>query len=81
MTHKKITIEKLAEMTQQEFVAINQKMATKDDLQAMGKLILNAIDNLSGQIADVKQSTLSAIDFVRLEERVDIIEKKLGIAR
>jgi hypothetical protein len=81
MTNKKITIEKLAEMTQQEFVAINQKMATKDDLQAMGKLILNAIDNLSGQIADVKQSTLSAIDFVRLEERVDIIEKKLGIAR
>ena len=81
MTNKKITIEKLAEMTQQEFVAINQKMATKDDLQAMGKLILNAIDNLSGQIADVKQSTLSAIDFVRLEERVDVIEKKLGIAR
>jgi hypothetical protein len=56
-------------------------MATKDDLQAVGKAILDAIDDLSGQIADVKQSTLSAIDFVRLEERVDVIEKKLGIAK
>ena len=79
MANKKITIEKLAEMTQQEFVALNQKMATKDDLRDLGKTILDAIDNLSGQIADVKQSTLSAIDFVRLEERVDVIEQKLGI--
>jgi hypothetical protein len=75
MTRKNITIEKLAEMTQQEFLALNQKMATKDDV----KLILSAIENLSGQIADVKQSTLSAIDCVRLEERVDMIEQKLGI--
>jgi hypothetical protein len=75
MAHRKITIETLAEMTQQEFLALNKRMATKDDV----KLILSAIENLSGQIADVKQSTLSAIDFVRLEERVDVIEKKLGI--
>jgi hypothetical protein len=77
MAQKKMTIETLAEMTQQEFLALDKKMATKDDV----KLILSAIENLSGQIADVKQSTLSAIDFVRLEERVDVIEKKLGIAR
>ena len=69
--------EQLAEMTQKEFLALDKKMATKDDV----KLILSAIENLSGQIADVKQSTLSAIDFVRLEERVDVIEKKLGIVR
>jgi hypothetical protein len=77
MAQTRITIEKLAEMTQQEFLALNQKMATKDDVT----LILSAIENLSGQIADVKQSTLSAIDFVRLEERVEVIEQKLGIAR
>ena len=77
MANKKITIEKLAEMTQQEFLALTKKMATKDDV----KLILSAIENLSGQIADVKQSTLSAIDVVRLEERVEVIEQKLGIAR
>jgi hypothetical protein len=81
MTHRNITIENLAEMTQQEFLALNKKMATKDDVRDTGKAILDAIDNLSGQIADVKQSTLSVIDFVRLEERVDVIEKKLGIAR
>ena len=77
MAQKKITIEQLAEMTQQEFLALDKKMATKDDV----KLILSAIQPLSGQIADVKQSTLSAMDFVRLAERVDVIEKKLGIAR
>ena len=76
-----MTIETLAEMSQQEFLAIKKQMATKDDLQAVAKAILDAIDNLSGQIADVKQRTLSAIDFVRLEERVDVIEKKLGITR
>jgi hypothetical protein len=79
MANRKITIEKLAEMTQQEFLALTKKMATKDDLHAVGKAILDAIDNLSGQIADVKQSTLSAIDVVRLEERVEAIEQKLGI--
>jgi hypothetical protein len=77
MAQKRITIEKLAEMTQQEFLALNQKMATTDDVM----LILSAIENLSGQITDVKQSTLSAIDVVRLEERVEAIEQKLGIAR
>jgi hypothetical protein len=77
MAQKRITIEKLAEMTQQEFLALNQKMATTDDVT----LILSAIENLSGQITDVKQSTLSAIDVVRLEERVEAIEQKLGIAR
>jgi hypothetical protein len=81
MAQKKMTIETLAEMSQQEFLAIKKQMATKDDLQAVAKAILDAIDNLSGQIADVKQRTLSAIDFVRLEERVDVIEKKLGITR
>jgi hypothetical protein len=77
MAQQRMTIEKLAEMTQQEFLALTKKMATKDDV----KLILSAIENLSGQIAEVKQSTLSAIDFVRLEERIDVIEKKLGIAK
>ena len=79
MAHKKMSIEQLADMTQKEFLALDKKMATKDDLQAVGKTILDAIDNLSGQIADAKQSMLSAIDVVRLEERVDVIEKKLGI--
>ena len=61
MAHKKMTIETLAEISQQEFFAIKQEMATKDDVQAVGKAILHAID------------------VVRLDERVETIEQKLGI--
>jgi len=75
MAKKNMTIEQLAEMTQQEFLALDKKMATKDDVT----LILSAIENLSGQIADVKQSTITAIDYVRLETRLEVVEKKLGI--
>jgi hypothetical protein len=50
-------------------------MATKED----AKHILSAFENLSGQIADVKQSTLSAIGVIQLAERVDMIAQKLGI--
>ena len=74
MAQKKMTIETLAEISQQEFLAIKKEMATKDDV----KLILLSHRKPSGQI-DVEQSTLSAIDFVRLEERVEMIEQKLGI--
>jgi hypothetical protein len=76
MVQKKMTIETLAAMSQEQFLALEKKIdATRGDV----KLILSAIENLNGQITDVKQSTLTAIDVVRLEERVDVIEKKLGI--
>ena len=57
------------------YLTIKNSMATKDDV----KLILSAIENLSGQIADVKQHMPSALDFARLEGRVDVIEKRLGL--
>jgi len=75
MNKEKMTIETLAEMTQQEFLTIKNSMTTKDDV----KLILSAIENLSGQMADVKHSMPSALDFARLEGRVDVIEKTLGL--
>jgi len=75
MKKEKMTIEQLAEMAQQEFLHIKNRMATKDDR----KLVLSAIETLSGQIADVKHSIPSALDFARLEGRVDVIEKTLGI--
>jgi hypothetical protein len=49
MAHKKITTEKLAAISQEQFLALEKKMATKDDV----KLILSAIENVSGQIAEV----------------------------
>jgi len=76
MAKKKMTIEKLAEMSQQEFLEIKKTMATKDDV----KIILSAIENLSGAIVDVKQSLPSALDFARLEGRMEVVERKLGIS-
>jgi hypothetical protein len=76
MNKETITIETLAAMSQQEFLDIKKTMATKDDVT----LILSAIENLSGQIADVKHSLPSALDFARLEGRMDVVERKLGIS-
>jgi len=75
MNKENMTIEKLAEMSQQEFLEIKKTMATKDD----AKLILSAIETLGGQMADLKHSLPSALAFARLEGRVDVIEKKLGL--
>jgi hypothetical protein len=75
MAQKNMTIETLAEMAQQEFLAIKKSMATKGDV----KLILSAIENLSGQMAGIKHSLPSTLDFARLEGHVQVIEKKLGI--
>ena len=80
MAQKKMTIEQLAEMTQQEFLHIKNTMAAKQDLRDVGSEILSAIENLNGQITDMKQSLPSALDFARLEGRVDVIEKQLGIS-
>jgi hypothetical protein len=63
-------------MSQQEFLEIKKAMATKVD----GKLILSAKENLRGAIVDVKQSLPSALDFARLEGRIEVVERKLGIS-
>ena len=59
MAEDTITIERLAEMTQQEVLDINKTMAPKQDVRQVGSEILSAIENLRGQIADVKTSTIT----------------------
>jgi hypothetical protein len=77
MAQKNMTIEHLAAVSQQQFLALEKKIdATHGDV----KLILSAIENLGGQMADLKQSLPSAPEFTRLEGRVDVIEKRLGIS-
>ena len=44
------------------------------------KLVLSAIETLSGTMADMKQSLPSALAFARLEGRVEVVERKLGIS-
>jgi acetolactate synthase small subunit len=65
MAKDTITIERLAEMTQQEVLDINKTMAPKQDVRQVGSEILSAIENLRGQIADVKTSTITWEPFER----------------
>jgi hypothetical protein len=78
MAKQKITIEKLAEMSQQEFLDIKKSMAAGfADVHSDIKLVLSAIENLSGQITDVKQTTRNAFDYALLEGRVEALEKQM----
>jgi hypothetical protein len=52
MAEKKMTIEKLAEMSQQEFLDIKKGMPTGfADTRSDIKLVLSAIETLNGQMA------------------------------
>jgi hypothetical protein len=80
MAKKRIAIDELAAASQEQFLALDRKMdAGFADVRGDIKLVLSAIEHLSGQMANMKQSLPSALDFARLEGRVDVIEKKLGI--
>jgi hypothetical protein len=43
------------------------------------QLVRAALEYLSGQMADIKQSLSSALDFARLGGRMQVVERKLGI--
>jgi tetrahydromethanopterin S-methyltransferase subunit G len=76
MAKKKMTIETLAAASQEQFLALEKKI---DTVEGKVDVVLSTLENLSGQMADIKQSLPSALDFARLEGRIDVIEKKLGI--
>jgi hypothetical protein len=82
MTHKNITtIETSAAASQDQFLALEKKTdAGFHEVRGDIKLVLSAIENLSGQITDVKQSLPSALAFARLEGRMEVVERKLGIS-
>jgi hypothetical protein len=68
MAHKKMTIETLAAASQEQFLALEKKMdAGFQEVRGDIKLVLSAVENLSGQMADIKQSLPNALDFARLE--------------
>jgi acetolactate synthase small subunit len=59
MAKDTITIERLVEMTQQEVLDIKKTMAPKQEVRQVGSETLSAIENLRGQFADVKTSTIT----------------------
>jgi tetrahydromethanopterin S-methyltransferase subunit G len=74
MAPKKMTIESLAAASQEQFLALEKKI---DTVEGKVDLVLSTLENLSGQIADAKQSRITALDYARLETRVETLEKKL----
>jgi hypothetical protein len=74
---KKMTIETLAAASQEQFLALEKKI---DTVEGKVDLVLSAIENLSGQMADIKHSLPSALEFARLEGRMELVERKLGIS-
>ena len=79
MAQKNLTIEQLAEMTQQEFWHIKNTMVTKQDLRDVGSEMLSAIENPQRPDHGLKQSPISAIDAVQLATRLKVMEKQLSI--
>lgn len=80
-------VEEVAAIANKQFSVIENKidtlekkvdtLETKMDVTSSDvKLILSAIENLSGQIADAKQGSVSILDYARLETRVEALEKK-----
>jgi hypothetical protein len=69
----KADVEEVAAMANKQFTNLEKKInGVGSDI----KLVLSAIETLSGQIADVKQSTVSALDYARLEGRVEALESR-----
>jgi hypothetical protein len=81
MNKKKITIETLAAASQDQFLALEKKMdAGFHEVRGDIKLVLSAIETLSGTMADMRQSLPIALAFAWLEGRVEVLERKLGIS-
>ena len=75
------TIETRSAVSQDQFLALEKKIdAGFHEVRGDIKLVLSAIENLSGQMTDIKQSLPSALDFARLEGRMEVVERKLGIS-
>jgi hypothetical protein len=78
MAKQKIIIEKSAEMSHQEFLDVKKSMATGSaDVHSDIKLVLSAIENLSGQITVEKHTTRNAFDYACLEGLVEALEKQI----
>jgi hypothetical protein len=81
MAKKNITIDELAAASQEQFLALEKKMdAGFHEVRGDIKLVLSAIETLSGQMTDIKHSLPRALDFARLEGRMEVVERKLGIS-
>ncbi len=68
MVQKKMTIEKLAEMTHAEFLTIRQTMVTKDVFKEGMEVLLAEIQGLRSDVSESRAAT-----------RIEIAERRLHI--
>ena len=82
---EKITIEKLAAMTQRGLQDVEQRLSEKiTGVMEVSKAILKVVQNIEGRIAEVH--TVGRVDMPevrekleKLEKRIQRIEKKVGV--
>jgi len=70
MAKSKMTIDKLAEMSQTEFLALHKKI---DNVGEISKAILKVVENIEGRVGDVH--SLRYVDIPELRSRIDILEE------
>jgi hypothetical protein len=74
-------VEQLRAETKQEFANVRREMATKQDIADFRSEVLEHIDGFAHQNQKFDQEVASAqAKFNRLEERLEIVEEKVGIA-
>lgn len=86
---KKITIEKLAEITQNEFSRMEKKMATKEMVGMLDEKVDTGFNSLRQEMREGFRAILAAVEtveYTKLRMRIDAIEERLerakvGVAR
>jgi hypothetical protein len=73
--NSKMSIDKLAVMVAKGFDNIEQKMATKDDIEGLK----NQLEGANRRLDDISMSRVRYEDHDKLKARVSVIEKKLEI--
>lgn len=80
---KKITLEDLAIMTNKGFTNVQEQIISLDKKVDTGFLNINArLDLLEKDVRDIRQKLHQGIDrdeFFELENRLTLVEEKLGI--
>ena len=77
MRKEKITIETLAEMTQNEFRRLEEKMVTKELFKEGFDVLLSEIKGLRGDLSNYRAGT--HIEYAEILERVEALENHTGL--
>lgn len=75
-----ITLEKLAEMTRDEFAHIKKEMATKEVVRSLHEMTTEEFRSVREEIRDGFRAVLAAVEtveYTKLRMRLDAVEERL----